>query len=900
MGRALAAWTGRGAVALLATGAAWLAWREGGGGDPPARPPSVEAPATKDTESGGNGSAYEVKLRLVDSLRDARVEVPSLSASQRYLQTYWRRLRGPWARPRGIAGDLALTVALRGDTESEAQWSVPTRDGGTWTPEARVWNMNEGSFDQREAIYAPTPATLVFPVNLAPKSRFRAAPGVALPAADTTVFDVSVVEATGAEHVLSHTRVAGADARRWNEVDVDLSPWGGQRVDLVLRTSTDRPEHDERPWTRPHNDEKLADGGAAEPAVTPPMSLAFWGTPVVVASEPTRVPYNVLWIVVDALRPDVAASLHDAREDAAKLAARKPPLEALLPAVPGLMPAMDRLAARGVHFVHAWSAASWTRPGTLAMLTGSRSSELGIDPTPWVVPAERIARFYASDPPLVPLLLRRVGVGSAAFVNNFFMAGYAAVGLDMGFDRVTDHRYRTRDTAEIQRDTVAWLRAHAGDRFFVFVNFNSPHEPYDPQKDLLDRIPPPPAGPREAHVRAYMAEGAKDDGAIGALLDELDALGLTKTTLVVVTADHGETLSSGHDGIGLEKMPMRFHHAVGNFEETARVPMVLALPGVLDGGRAIADRVRSIDIAPTVLDVEGLEGNPRMSGQSMLPLARGRAEPAPRPVLTEGRASRALLWENWRIVVHDAVPGEAASRDAGAPDGGPPEDELYDLTDDPGERRNVATQHPDVVAEMRARLAAAMANTPAADTPSAVAPAALPALHMRFAGAGRARRVSGVITGGDGKHGVVLTAETVAAPREALRLDGPRLEFALTTSPDDVVGFDLRIDPPGAPLVWQLYLDDAPWPESATFSGPFGLAAASARNGVATDEARAEIYAAAPPVVDPKRDLGVFVTRDAREHAPAEAPDPASAGAAEEMRRVLQDWGYAHGSGVSR
>ena len=81
-----------------------------------------------------------------------------------------------------------------------------------------------------------------------------------------------------------------------------------------------------------------------------------------------------------------------------------------------------------------------------------------------------------------------------------------------------------------------------------------------------------------------MAEGAKDDAAIGVLLAKIEALGLTQSTLVVVTSDHGETLSSAHDGYGLEHMPMRFHHAVGNFEETTRIPIVMALPGVLDGG----------------------------------------------------------------------------------------------------------------------------------------------------------------------------------------------------------------------------------------------------------------------------------------------------------------------------
>jgi arylsulfatase A-like enzyme len=919
MQRGFSRWLARGSTGILAVTAALLAWREGGGADPPGRPPQNVATGTPmgaaaqdvgPEERGGR--AYQVKMRLLDILREARIDVPSLALSQRFLQLYWRRQRGPWVRPAGVAGELALTVALRNDADSEAQWTVPTLDGGTWTPEARVWNMNEGSFDQREAIYAPTPSTLSFPVALPPGARLRVSPGVALPPAATTVFTVSLVDAAGAEHPLSEVRVAGADARRWLDLDVDLSRWGSQKVSLVLRTSTDKPSAEERPWIPPRTDEKAADGGASEPTITPPMALAFWGTPLVVASERARVPYNVLWFVVDALRPDVAAGLHDRAEDATKLAARHPPLEALLPALPGLMPSIDRLAARGVSFSHAWSAGSWTRPGTLSLLSGSRSSELGIDPTPWVVPADAIARFYASEPPLVPLLLRKSGVGSAAFVNNFFMAGYAAVGLDMGFDRVTDHRYRTRDTERITRDALAWLDAHAHDRFFVFVNFNSPHEPYDPPAEMLARIPPPPAGPQDAQVRAYMAEAAKDDGAIGVLLDRLDALDLSRSTLVVVTADHGETLSSAHDARGLDRMPMRFHHAVGNFEETARVPLLLALPGVLDGGRAVGDRVRSLDIAPTLLDAEGLEADPRMSGRSLLPLAGGKTEP-PRPVVTEGRASHALLWDRWRFVTHDGTPREvaaretrkrpprthdAAARDAGASDEPAPVDELYDLTEDPGERKNVAPQHADVVAEMRARLAAALANTPAADVGTAGAATPLPTVHLRFAGGGRARRVSGVITAGDGKHGVVLTVEPSGVAREALRVDGPRVDFALTTAADAAVGFDLRVDPPGAPIAWRLFLDDSPWPDGATFAGPFGLAAQTARGGIVTDQARSEAYASAPPLIDPARDLGVFVTRDRPTTdtslpGGAPPPEPMSAGAAEEMKRVLQDWGYA-------
>jgi arylsulfatase A-like enzyme len=842
-------------------------------------------------------------VRLVEKLGEARIEVPALGAAQTHLQPYWRKMRVPWLPLPPLAAQLATTLGMRTSREVEAQWEVPVSGGETWVPEARVWNMNEGSFDQRESIFAPTPASISYRLELPPGARLRLSPGVLAPLPSTTVFDVTLVDAAGAEHAVSQTRVPGAEARRWIDVDADLGAWGGQRVELRLRTSLDKPAAYEKRWL-PRQDEG-ADAGAAEFLPPSPMSLAFWGDPVVVARRPTRVPYDVLWIVVDALRPDVAASLHDPAEDAAELAAPRPPLEARLPAVPGLMPGIDGLAARGVRFLHAWSAGAWTRPGTLAMLAGARSSELGIDTREWILPPEQVSRYYGAEPPLLPLALRRSGVETAAIVNNFFMAGYAGVGLDMGFERVTDHRYRARDTAEITRDASAWLEAHAASRFFLFVNYNSPHEPYDPPKEMLARIPKPPEGPRDAEVRAYMGECAKDDAAIATLLGKLDALGLTGSTLVVVTSDHGETLSTAHAGYAMEHLPVRFHHAVGNFEETTRVPIVMALPGQLDGGRAVTDRVRSTDVAPTVLELEGLEADPRMSGRSMMPLVHGQKEAEARAVVTEGRASRALLWDRWRLVVHT---GPARSSESGpehrpgptrSPDGGPEqsadtEDQLFELTDDPGERHNVARLHPDVLAEMKARLAAALAGASTADAPRGPA-APLPVVRLRFAGAGRARRVTGMLDVGDGKHGASAFVEAVGVPHEAVRVDGPRVDFALQTAEGAVVGFDLRVDPPAAPVAWKLYLDDQPWPDGAIFSGPFGLPAVAARAGIASDEARAEVYGATLPLVDPSRDLGVFVTRDRPGDPSVAAPTAGGAGAVE-MQRMLQQWGYAHGS----
>src|SRR5262249_41283303 len=135
------------------------------------------------------------------------------------------------------------------------------------------------------------------------------------------------------------------------------------------------------------------------------------------------------------------------------------------------------------------SAAPWTRPGTIAMLSGLHSRQLGVSPLPWLVPSDQLDAYYASDAPLVPLAFRRAGVATRAFVNNNFMLGYAAVGLDRGLEPVEDYRYRTRDPAEVTRTAIDALRAHAGERFFQFVNYNSPHEPFDPPPECLARVP---------------------------------------------------------------------------------------------------------------------------------------------------------------------------------------------------------------------------------------------------------------------------------------------------------------------------------------------------------------------------------------------------------------------------
>ena len=175
-------------------------------------------------------------------------------------------MRGPWAHPSGAAGNLVTTISLRTSLE-ETQWAITSRDGGTWIPEARVWNMNEGSYDQREAIFAPAPATLTFRATLPTRARLRVSPALVGACFDRGGrFAITIVDAAGAAHAVSETRLAADDAHLWHDVDVDLSAWEG---------AVGRP--------------RVAHGRPIRPAPAP-GPLALWGDPILSSSDGTDAP----------------------------------------------------------------------------------------------------------------------------------------------------------------------------------------------------------------------------------------------------------------------------------------------------------------------------------------------------------------------------------------------------------------------------------------------------------------------------------------------------------------------------------------------------------------------------------------------------------------------------------
>jgi len=832
--------------------------------------PIPTAPSVSASTSGAGPEVEEVYLRLTEHVGNAAVDAPNLARAQAELQNHWRRMQAPWkdtaAQPNG---KLVQLIALR-QSAGETAHVITTSDGGTATFDVRKWNTSEGAFAQREAIVVPAPSTLKFHVKIPVHAALEVAPAVL---ASSHSGDVAFTLRAGGTEL---GRVVVKERDRWNERRFELASLAGKEVDLELSIES-----------------------------ATPGAIALWGTPRILRRAPSRVPYNVLFIVVDSLRPDAIASFHNADVDAAKRAAKHPPGDTLLPVIEGLTPNLDALAKRSTIFRNAISGAPWTRPGTIAMLSGMHSRQVGLSPLPWTLVDEQVNAYYRGEPPLLALAARRAGVATRAFVNNNFMLGYAAVGVDMGFEHVEDYRYRTADTAEITRSALEGLRAHKNERFFHFVNYNSPHEPFEPPAECLARVPgatpakgtapkkkvdsdsgEKPKGPTIDPIKAYMAEACKDDAAIGTLLAELDKLGLRENTIVVVTADHGETLSDRHDGVAvdLDGVRTRFHHAFGMWEETTRIPILLSLPGGIPEGRAVDARVTNLDLAPTLLKLLRLERDPRQTGVDLL-------GPIPeRAIVTFGRGSAALFHGRYRYVEREQ---KAQKWLVGYGDNKETlmiTHELYDLVDDPGETKNLASlpAHAGLVAELHARLAAASSGTATADEAEGAKEAA-PPLALRFAGGGGVHRVHVTITAAGAQE---IRATGVGLEQEAIRITGQTIDLATSTAANALVGIDLVVSPATTPIHWTISYDDKPLGDDAVYGGVLGVSSPGLAKGVVDAPSRARVTSAALPFIDPAIDRGAFVVRlgGVETSAPERST---SAAAAAEVKSALQQWGYA-------
>jgi arylsulfatase A-like enzyme len=426
-------------------------------------------------------------------------------------------------------------------------------------------------------------------------------------------------------------------------------------------------------------------------------------------------PPNVLLVVIDTLRADKLGAYGNTQ---------------------GLTPFLDDLATRGAVFERTYAVASWTIPSMASLFTSRYPTQHRV-----VTFGQRIA----DDEVTIGDRLGNagwVGGGFAANPNLQKQYGYAqgfaawqAAGADVG----------EVDGDVLRAQALAWLdaawRPERGAPGLLYVHYMEPHAPYEPREPFRSRfaigddgrvldtlgavrqalarasggaLRDAPDAPLDiptafAYVfgrgtpltreyaapleRLYDAEVASVDDQVRQLFDELERRRFLEHAIVVVTADHGEKFYEHGRG----------SHGDTLYEADVRVPLIVVGPGVPPGLR-VTDDVSLIDVAPTLLDLLGLDREPRFEGRSLVPLLAGGAPRAPRPdvILQLERTVpenldmrihvRGLVRDRHKIVV---------GRDGG--------EELFDLATDPGETRS----DPPTLAAEKSVLTGALARAEA-------------------------------------------------------------------------------------------------------------------------------------------------------------------------------------------
>ncbi len=343
----------------------------------------------------------------------------------------------------------------------------------------------------------------------------------------------------------------------------------------------------------------------------------------------------------------------------------------------GLTPNLDIVAGQAIVFEKAYAQAPLTTVSHATILTGTYPQ------------FHRVNDFGTRLPsriPYLPDLLRRHGYRTAAFVGCVILdpRNGLAPGFDRGFD-VYDAGYTLRSAGQDRYQTVErradkvvahaieWLGQNSTHPFFLWVHLYDPHEPYDPPAPYAKRYASHP----------YDGEIAATDAALGKLFAYLRQHDLYSGSVIAVMADHGEALGQHGEET----------HGVFLYDETIHVPLLVKLPQERFAGRRVTSRVRLVDVAPTILEAVGIPVPEEMQGESLLRALRANA--AERPVYSQtdypkqgfGWSALSSLREGKYLFVQA------------------PHRELYDVSVDPLEVRNIAKKNEAIADAFAARLA---------------------------------------------------------------------------------------------------------------------------------------------------------------------------------------------------
>lgn len=362
-------------------------------------------------------------------------------------------------------------------------------------------------------------------------------------------------------------------------------------------------------------------------------------------------------------------------------------------------PNLDAFAREAVVYERAIAPATWTLPSHASLFTGKLTASHGAQydpdgalrlrsaiegPESWE--AYR-ARTIARTERTLAERLREAGYATGAVVGGVWLK--AAFGLDRGFDDYDDDGIGTvngRLAEDVTDRAVEWLKQTAGPRF-LFLNYFDPHSPFEPPDDFAWRFVAPDAPEGGARViGSYDGEIAYMDHHLGRFFQALRDAGLYDDALIVVTADHGELLGE-HGEMGHGRVP---------YQEVVHIPLIVKMPGPGGPTGRNAEWVQLNDVFPLILQSLGLEVPDDIQGE-----APPRTD---RPVVVESRTVPPWTREGeWLALIEGEMKFLWNRRGRHA---------LFDLSVDPQEQRNLASQNRQSVSSMRRRLERYLASLP--------------------------------------------------------------------------------------------------------------------------------------------------------------------------------------------
>jgi arylsulfatase A-like enzyme len=385
-------------------------------------------------------------------------------------------------------------------------------------------------------------------------------------------------------------------------------------------------------------------------------AAATWAQPLAVPQGESRPAPLIVLVSLDTLRADHVTGFPGARD---------------------LSPNLGRLADEGMRVVNATSEGAWTLASHYSLLD-SRMYGFPVDEKPLVSLAQALADY---------------GFVTAGLTGGGFMG--AAFNYHLGFDHYAEYGTGTDDLPFVLADALPTIQRFEDAPTFLFLHTFAVHE-YPPNEIAFHKkhgaFTPFRPKPREvASARRFYAKILRQaDADLAPFFDALREISRSRPVLLVVVSDHGEAFAEHRNfRHGFDD------HLVTLHDEVTHVPMIVWGPGLVPPGRSSLRPSMLLDVAPSILAAIGATPPTSMRGTNLWPIWSNNGAKDVPPTLgsvSHTKDAWSLRTERAKLIV------EMTDRRGkiGA--------ELYDLTNDPGERNDLAAARPDEVAAMRTQL----------------------------------------------------------------------------------------------------------------------------------------------------------------------------------------------------